>query len=74
MLKSLVLNLIKIVAQTDKIRKLKAKVITLLLMKAASVRNKLQECHDLNVMNSYLSAFEELCVNQKTVHEQPNWV
>lgn len=71
MLKSLVLNLIKIVAQTDKIRKLKAKVITLFLMKATSVKTKLQECHDLNVMNSDLSAFEEMYMNQKTVHELP---
>lgn len=79
MLKSLVLNLIKIVAQTDKIRKLKVKVIILLLMKTTSVasvfvKNKQQECHNLNVMNSNLSAFGEMYMNQKTVHKQPNSV
>lgn len=56
MLKSLVLNLLKIAAQTDKIRKIKAKVITLLLMKATSVKTKLQEYRDLSVINS--DAFE----------------
>lgn len=74
MLKSLVLNLIKIVAQTDKIRKLKAKVVTLLLMKSTAVKSKLPECHDLTVMSSDLSAFEKMYMNQKTVHELPNSV
>jgi len=73
-MKSLVLNPVEIVAETDKIRKPKAKVITLLLMKGTSVKKKLQEYHDLNVMNSGLSAFEEMCMNQKTVHKHPNSV